>query len=114
MLDDAQADWHQPGFALHVDFYGPCFQDLASPALTGGPILTLRGTADASNDLVACARREQQLRDAGIEVQTHIYEGAGHMEVNRACGLGKFALRERLRNALGRGRASDGRRPDGR
>jgi hypothetical protein len=38
----------------------------------------LRGTEDKSNDLEACALREQELRDIGVEVETHIYQGAGH------------------------------------
>ncbi len=73
-----------PPFALHIDVYGPCFQILNSPALTGGPLLTLRGTKDASNDLEACAQREQELRKLGSEVVAQVYEGAGHAwEVER-------------------------------
>ncbi len=67
-----------PGFALHVDTYGPCFQNLQTTKTNGAPLLTLRGTADTSNDLAACAQREQELRDLGVAVTTHIYEGAGH------------------------------------
>ena len=67
-----------PPFSLHIDVYGPCFQDLKSPALTGAPILTLRGTEDASNDLAACARREAELAELGADVTARIYEGAGH------------------------------------
>ncbi|MEE4193078.1 MAG: dienelactone hydrolase family protein [Halieaceae bacterium] len=65
-------------FALHIDVYGPCFQDLQSPAVTGAPILTLRGTEDASNELPACARREHELRALGAEVTAVVYQGAGH------------------------------------
>ncbi len=72
LLDDG------PGFATHVDYYGPCFQDLQSPALTGAPLLTLRGTEDRSNELPACLEREQELRDLGVEVEAHVFEGAGH------------------------------------
>jgi dienelactone hydrolase len=68
----------QPGFAVHVDYYGPCFQNLHSPALTGAPILTLRGTEDASNDLSACLKREAELEQLGSAVETEVYEGAGH------------------------------------
>lgn len=67
-----------PAFSLHIDVYGPCFQNLQSPAITGAPILTLRGTEDASNDLEACAKREAELVDLGVEVTARIYEGAGH------------------------------------
>jgi dienelactone hydrolase len=67
-----------PPFSLHIDVYGPCFQDLQSPRLTGAPVLTLRGTEDASNDLAACEKREAELADLGVEVTARIYEGAGH------------------------------------
>lgn len=67
-----------PPFDLHIDTYGPCFQNLRSSELTGAPLLTLRGTKDASNDLKACAAREQEVRDLGIPVTAHIYPGAGH------------------------------------
>lgn len=67
-----------PGFRAHVDYYGPCFQNLRSPGITGAPILTLRGTEDASNDLAACLEREAELRAAGAEVEAHVYQGAGH------------------------------------
>ena len=67
-----------PGFAAFVDYYGPCFQNLGTRATNGAPLLTLRGTEDASNDLVACAKREDELRTIGVEVEAHVYEGAGH------------------------------------
>ncbi|MFT4614965.1 MAG: dienelactone hydrolase [Bacteroidia bacterium] len=67
-----------PPFDLHIDAYGPCFQNLRSTELTGAPLLTLRGTADASNDLKACAAREQELRDLETQVTARIYPGAGH------------------------------------
>lgn len=80
-LDQRVADallTQQPGFAAHVDYYGPCFQNLHSPAVTVAPILTLRGTEDASNDLSACLEREAELRELGSVVETEVYEGAGH------------------------------------
>ncbi|MCP4242788.1 MAG: dienelactone hydrolase [bacterium] len=78
----------EPGFAAHVDYYGPCFQNLRSPSLTGAPILTLRGTEDASNDLAACVVREAELRRGGVDVEAHVYEGAGHAwEANRPRSL---------------------------
>ncbi len=67
-----------PPFSLHIDVYGPCFQDLQSTDVGSAPLLTLRGTEDASNDLPACERRENALRALGTEVTAHIYEGAGH------------------------------------
>lgn len=66
------------GFAAFVDYYGPCFQNLVTRETNGAPLLTLRGTEDASNDLATCARREAELRALGVEVESHVYEGAGH------------------------------------
>ncbi len=67
-----------PGFAAHVDYYGPCFQNLGTQETNGSPLLTLRGTEDRSNDLAACAQREEELRALGVAVEAHVYEGAGH------------------------------------
>ncbi|MDJ0851184.1 MAG: dienelactone hydrolase family protein [Myxococcota bacterium] len=67
-----------PGFSAFVDVYGPCFQDLDTPATNGAPLLTLRGTEDASNDLAACREREDELRGLGVAVEAEVYEGAGH------------------------------------
>lgn len=71
------ADGAQP-FALHIDVYGPCFQNLQSTETTGAPLLTLRGTEDSSNELPACVRREDELRVLGSQVTSKIYQGAGH------------------------------------
>ncbi|MEM9255566.1 MAG: dienelactone hydrolase family protein [Pseudomonadota bacterium] len=70
-------------FSLHIDTYGPCFQNLLSQRVTGAPLLTLRGTEDASNDLAACAQREEELRELGVEVTAHVYPGAGHAWENK-------------------------------
>ncbi len=67
-----------PGFALYVDFYGPCFQRIGTRSSNGRPLLTLRGSEDASNDLLACAIREDELRALGTSVEAHVFEGAGH------------------------------------
>jgi len=67
-----------PPFSLHIDNYGPCFQNLQSTRTTGAPLLTLRGTDDASNDLEACALREQELQALGVDVTAKIYDGVGH------------------------------------
>ena len=67
-----------PGFALHADFYGPCFQKLGTTRASQVPLLTLRGTDDASNDLAACAEREQELAALGVRVETRVFPGAGH------------------------------------
>jgi len=82
-LREALAPDH-PGFAAFVDAYGPCFQVLGTQATNGAPLLTLRGSEDASNELPVCARREQELRDLGVEVEAHVYEGAGHAWENEA------------------------------
>lgn len=65
-------------FSVHVDYYGPCFQDIGTRQTTGAPLLSLRGAADLSNDLVQCAEREEQLRAAGSAVSSKIYPAAGH------------------------------------
>ena len=74
---EALAPQH-PGFAAFVDVYGPCFQVFGTRRTNGAPLLTLRGTEDASNELPACERREQELRALGVEVEAHVFEGAGH------------------------------------
>ena len=74
----------QPGFKLYIDVYGPCFQNLQSEAIEPGPLLTLRGTEDASNELSACAKREDEIRAQGNIVETVVYEGAGHAWENDA------------------------------
>ena len=74
---------HQ-GFAAHIDVYGPCFQILGTTKTNGAPLLTLRGTKDASNDLEACAAREAELSALGVSVETEVYEGAGHAWENDA------------------------------
>ena len=66
------------GFAAFVDYYGPCFQNLGTTRTNGAPLLTLRGTDDNSNDLAACRQREQELAALGVDVETHVFEGAGH------------------------------------
>ena len=76
--DITDSDMTQQGFAVHIDIYGPCFQNLGTKTTTGAPLLTLRGTEDASNELVACGQREKEIQAAGSHVETHIYAGAGH------------------------------------
>ena len=75
---------NHPGFRAHIDVYGPCFQILGTKATNGAPLLTLRGTEDASNDLAACEAREHELRQLGVEVVAHVYEGAGHAWENES------------------------------
>ena len=80
-----------PPFAAHIDFYGPCFQDFGTQRSTGAPLLSLRGGEDASNDLVACAKVESDLRAAGSAVGTVVYATAGHAwEVDRPRGPNQF------------------------
>lgn len=76
-IRDKLAPFIQP-FALHVDFYGPCYALLQSRKTTGAPLLSFRAGEDASNDLVACAQQEKILREAGSEVSTVVYAKAGH------------------------------------
>jgi len=67
-----------PGFALYADFYGPCFQKLGTTHAARVPLLTVRGTDDASNDLAACAARERELAALGAGLESVLIEGAGH------------------------------------
>lgn len=67
-----------PAFATHVDYYGPCFQNIGTQKTTGAPLMSLRGAHDLSNDLVQCTIREEELRAAGSEVRSKIYATAGH------------------------------------
>lgn len=77
-----------PPFSLHIDVYGPCYQKLNSSDVGSAPLLTLRGTEDASNDLPACERRENELRSLGTAVTARVYEGAGHAwEIERPRAL---------------------------
>ncbi len=80
-----------PPFAAHMDYYGPCFQDYGTQRTTGAPLLSLRGGEDASNDLVACAKVESDLRAAGSAVGSVVYASAGHAwEVDRPRGMNHF------------------------
>lgn len=74
---DRLADGVYP-FALHVDFYGPCFTDVNTRETTGAPYVSIRGTDDASNDPAACADREKDIRQGGSTVISKWIEGAGH------------------------------------
>lgn len=65
-------------FALHLDYYGPCHFDLQTTKTTGAPLFSLRGAEDQSNDLQACARIENQLRQAGSAIGSTIFPNAGH------------------------------------
>lgn len=65
-------------FALHVDFYGPCYALMQTRKTTGAPLVSFRAGEDASNDLVACAQQEVLLRQAGSEVSAVVYAKAGH------------------------------------
>lgn len=65
-------------FALHVDFYGPCYALLQTQKTTGAPLVSFRAGSDASNDLVACAQQEAIFRKAGSDVSTVVYAKAGH------------------------------------
>jgi dienelactone hydrolase len=67
-----------PPFALHLDFYGPCYFDIGTKKTTGKPFFSFRGAKDASNDLVRCAQVEKSLRKAGSLVGTYVFASAGH------------------------------------
>jgi dienelactone hydrolase len=66
------------GFAVFVDFYGPCFQVPEMLKTNGAPLLTLRGDNDGSNILSDCQNREQEIEQAGSKVEAHVFKGAPH------------------------------------
>jgi dienelactone hydrolase len=65
-------------FALYLDYYGPCEFELGTKEVVGGPLVTLRGGLDASNDIQACRATEADLMALGATVQTHFFPDAGH------------------------------------
>jgi len=68
----------QSPFALHVEFYAPCFMDLGTSETTGAPFYSFRGALDESMDLLACTRIEETIRKGGSRAGTHIYSDAAH------------------------------------
>lgn len=73
-----------PGFALHIDTYGPCHQDTGHWGVTGAPYLAVYGDNDNSVDPAACAVVQERLRENGAPVEVLIIEGAGHAWENSA------------------------------
>jgi dienelactone hydrolase len=67
-----------PPFAVHVDTYGPCHQNMGKAASTGGAYLALKGDQDASIDLDVCRQIETELKAYGSHVESHVFAGAGH------------------------------------
>ncbi len=67
-----------PNFALHVSFYGPCFQTTGSELTTGAPYLAVYGDQDNSVEPAFCDELHQRLREGGSEVDTLLIAGAGH------------------------------------
>lgn len=67
-----------PAFALHVDFYGPCYARMPIRSTTKAPLISFRAGRDASTDLKACAAEETVLREAGSDVNAVVYVRAGH------------------------------------
>ncbi len=55
-----------------------------------GPVLGHFGTADAFIPLDAAESLEAELRDAGVDVTFHYYEGAGHAFFNDSNRLGTY------------------------
>lgn len=71
-------------FALHMDIYGPCHQNLGYTGTTGAPYLAIYGDKDNSVDPKTCAQVQADLRVGGSSVDAHIIEGAGHAWENAA------------------------------
>lgn len=79
-------------FAVHIDYYGPCFIDLCTSETTGAPYYSFRGALDESVDLRSAADVEERLRAAGSRVGTHIYPHAAH--------AWEFESRQEFRDSL--------------
>lgn len=65
-------------FAVHADFYGPCYQDLGHDETTGAPYLAVFGDQDNSVDPETCKSIHAAIKAAGGPVEIHLIEGAGH------------------------------------
>lgn len=77
LITAPQADRQQVvGAPLTVRGHG--FQKLGTKKTNGAPLLTLRGSEDASSDLEACAERENELKSLDVDVEAIVYDGAGH------------------------------------
>jgi len=55
-----------------------------------GPVLGHFGTADAFIPPEQAKKLEEEIRDAGVDVTFHYYEGAGHAFVNDTNRLGTY------------------------
>ena len=67
-----------PPFALHMDIYGPCHQDLGGSETTGAPYLAIHGDQDNSVDVALCAKVREQIAADGSVVDSLVIAGAGH------------------------------------
>ncbi len=80
-MDDRMRAAYAPdtqGFSGFVDFYGPCTEDLGTRSTNGAPLLSVRGTNDACNDLEATANSLETYRLLGVAVTERLYDGAPH------------------------------------
>jgi carboxymethylenebutenolidase len=59
-----------------------------------GPVLGHFGTADEFIPSEEAKQLEQEIRDAGVDVTFHFYEGAGHAFVNDTNRLGTYDQRQ--------------------
>ena len=66
-------------FALHVDFFGPCYAKMQIRHTTGSPLVSFRAEREeGSHYLATCAAEEALLREAGSAVSSVVYSKAEH------------------------------------
>jgi len=67
-----------PRFSAYAMFYGGCMVDFDDYRVEGSPLLIMMGEADESMSIPACEKFKKKLQKMGVEVELHVYEGAGH------------------------------------
>jgi len=72
----------EPGLAACVVYYGRLENDIAKLSKIRSPVLGFFGQDDASIPVAAVNVFETAMRQAGREIETHIYPGAGHAFAN--------------------------------
>jgi carboxymethylenebutenolidase len=72
----------EPGLAACVVYYGRLENDIAKLAKIKSPVLGFFGQDDASIPVAAVNAFEAAMKQAGRQIDVHIYPGAGHAFAN--------------------------------
>src|SRR5271157_4766457 len=72
----------QPDLAACVVYYGRLESDLAKLSKIRSPVLGFFGQDDASIPVAAVNGFEAAMKQAGRQIETHVYPGAGHAFAN--------------------------------